>query len=374
MAMDTEFVSEGRYIPELSLVQLAWGEPEAPQAAVIDFLEVGLDGLAPILQLLERTDVDTVAHSARQDIGLLVARFGVAPKSFVDTQIAAMFAGIGEQIGYGSLVSSLLGLSLDKSAQFTDWLARPVSRKKLRYAFSDVVHLPRVWAHLHRRLRERGRLSWTREESQLMADEVKGPAAPEDAFREVKGWRGLRPAQLVLLRTLAGWRQREALDNNLPLSWILPDRAMIELCRARNPSSRTLRSIRGIGDGTVRRYGAAILGQLANASGEPPSVERSRKPSLTPRGTLWAAILQTVVQSRCLQEEIPSHLVARKLDAEAVADWHDRGAQGPEPEVALLTGWRRELAGQLALSWLRGQVQITASTDDSGVALRELLD
>lgn len=373
LLLDIEFVSESRYIPELSLVQVGWGSADAPNVVAIDFLSVGEPGIRPLLELVQRPDIETVAHAARQDLGLLCTRYQVRARNLIDTQVAALFCGLGEQIGYASLVRQVCGVKLDKSSQFTDWLARPVSADKLRYALDDVLYLPRVWTELSARLRAAGRESWAREESQRMADAVQPPPAPDVAYLEVKGWRGLRGSQLGSLQALADWRQRLAMDENLPLSWVLPDRAMIDLCRNRARDARGLRRVRGIGDGTVRKHGEAILQKLTDgARTEPPAPVDTGKPTLSARANVWAAIVTKIAQARALDHQLPHHLVVGKSDAERLAAWFDERDESAEsePDIPLLTGWRRQIAGQVALGWLRGEFALTADAGPGGLNLR----
>lgn len=371
MAFDVEFVSEGRYIPELSLLQVGWGDVAEPHVAAIDFLAVGERAIKPIFALIEDSAVETIAHAARQDLGLLRTRYGVRAHHLVDTQVVAMFCGLGEQIGYASLVRELLGVKVDKSSQFTDWLKRPVSATKLRYALGDVFHLPRVWAELLARLQAAGRESWAREESQRMADAIQPPPEPDVAYLEVKGWRGLRGSQLGSLQAVAAWRQRHAVAENLPLSWVLPDRAMVDLCRNRARNPRALRAVRGVGDGTVRKHGEDILQHIAEgARAEPPVIEDSGKPTLSARASLWAAIVTRIAHACALDMNLPPHLVIGKGEVERLAAWYDLGSQGPEPDIALLSGWRRTVAGDMGLGWLRGDIELRAADSPGGLALR----
>ena len=148
-AFDLEFVSEGRYLPDLALIQVAWGEPLDPNIALIDC--VAVDPM-PILKLVADEVTATIAHAAKQDLGLLASRFSVAAHRLWDTQIAAAFLGIGDQIGYAKLVSKLIGEKLDKGAQYTEWLKRPLSTKQILYAGNDVRYLLPVWDLLQQRL------------------------------------------------------------------------------------------------------------------------------------------------------------------------------------------------------------------------------
>ena len=122
VTVDTEFMRERTYFPELCVVQLA-GDHEV---AVIDAQADGID-LTPMGELLANQAVLKVFHAARQDIEIFVLRFGAVPTPLFDTQIAAMVAGFGDQVSYEALVSGLTGGSIDKAHRFSDWSARPLS-------------------------------------------------------------------------------------------------------------------------------------------------------------------------------------------------------------------------------------------------------
>lgn len=371
MAFDIEFVSEGRFIPELSLLQVAWGPVESPHVAAIDFLAVGRDGIQPLFALLEDPAIEVVAHSARQDLGLLATRYQVSVAGLWDTQIAAAFAGLGEQIGCAKLVQGLTGGKLDKSQQFTAWLTRPLTARQVRYALDDVRYLPAVWAELRRRLVELGRLEWVREESARLAAGVGPPGPPEVAYQDVKGWRNLGGAALGSLRALAAWRLEQALAENKPMSWIVPDRAMLELCRRGPESVRELRAVRGVGEGTARRYGVAMLAAMAEGAKAPPPAPPPRSDGLSPRAQVWSAVISSLVQARCLAANIAPRLVGARDDAETLAAWFDSGDRAREPDVELLTGWRRELAGEAVLAWLQGRSVIAATEGAGALVLLE---
>jgi ribonuclease D len=361
-AFDLEFVSEARYIPELSLMQVAWGSTAEPTVELIDCVAVDP---GPVLAMLESPDVDAIAHAAKQDLGLLAARFDVEARAFWDTQIAAAFLGIGEQIGYAKLVKALLDLDLDKGAQFTAWLERPLSERQLTYAANDVLHLPAVWAELRGRLEDIGRLGWVREESRELVRGAGRIPPAELAYRDVKGWKALRGRALGSLRALAAWRQGIALDRNKPLSWVLGDRPMIELCRNPPRNARGLKRVRGVGEGTVRRYGDAILEAIAEGARRPVDRARNDRVQLSSRGQVWAGMVASLVQSRCAEAGIAARFVGTRADAEALVAWfesEDRD-EHPEPDISLLKSWRRELAGDAVLAWLRGEASIAVATE-----------
>ncbi len=151
VAVDTEFMRERTYWPELCLVQIA-GEREV---AVIDAMADGID-LAVLGRLFTDQAVTKVFHAARQDIEIFVLHFGDVPRPLFDTQVAAMVAGFGDQVGYDALVSALTGGNIDKAHRFSDWSVRPLSDAQITYAAADVTHLREVYRRLSRGSRRRG--------------------------------------------------------------------------------------------------------------------------------------------------------------------------------------------------------------------------
>src|SRR5664279_5017005 len=165
VTVDTEFMRERTYWPELCVVQLA-GDSEV---AVVDAEAEGID-LAPLGRLLADTNVMKVFHACRQDIEIFVLKFGDVPRPLFDTQVAAMVAGFGDQVGYDSLVSAVTGGHIDKAHRFSDWSARPLSPAQITYAAADVTHLRGVYERLSARLEKEGRLEWVGEEMALLSD------------------------------------------------------------------------------------------------------------------------------------------------------------------------------------------------------------
>lgn len=365
-ALDLEFLSESRYVPVLALVQVAWGPPDDPHVALIDPLAADV---APVLEQVSDPGVTTVLHAAQGDLSLLSDRFGVVGAGVVDSQVAAAFLGLGDQIGYTRLIDALLGLSLDKSHQFTDWLERPLSAEQLHYAAADVRHLLPAWHLLADRLVELGRLTWVEEESARLAREAARRLPPEEAWAKVKGAERLSPVQLGRLRELAAWRERTALDTNTPPSWLIKDRPLLELARTPPDTPGELLRRRDVSERTVRRHGREILNALERGGREPLAIPR-RATGLAGRHRTWIAVLQGLIQARCREADLAPRLVASRDDAETLVRWWIEGDRSVEPELPLLSGWRRELAGQAALDWLAGETAVAADPgDDSGLRL-----
>ena len=115
ITIDTEFLREKTYWPQLCLIQIANDD----EAAVIDALAPGID-LSPVFDILKDTSVMKVFHAARQDMEIFYNLMHELPKPIFDTQIAAIVDGFGDSVGYEQLVAKLAKATVDKSSRFTD--------------------------------------------------------------------------------------------------------------------------------------------------------------------------------------------------------------------------------------------------------------
>lgn len=363
-ALDLEFVSESRYVPELALVQAAWGDPHDPRVVAADPLgaEVG-----PLVELVEDPQVEVVFHAAQGDLSLLADRFEVRGRGVFDSQIGAAFLGIGDQVGYTTLISEVLEVDLDKGAQFTDWLRRPLSTRQLRYALDDVRYLLPAWVELRHRLEERGRLGWVGEESERLAEDAARRVPPEEAYTKIGGWQRLGRQQLGPLQALAEWRERQALESNTPPSWLLSNKTVLQLARRPPRDLEALEKVRGVKGRVVGRHGRRILQALAEGAGRKPEAGE-RRPRLQEQGRTWASRIADLVRARCREADVAPRFVATKAEAEELVRWWIHGDRGDEPDLPLLEGWRRQLVGQEALDWLAGKVSLRLEEDgESGV-------
>ncbi|MEQ9247251.1 MAG: ribonuclease D, partial [Nitratireductor sp.] len=151
VTVDTEFIRESTFWPELCLIQMA-----APGVtALIDPLADGID-LKPFFALMADENIVKVFHAARQDVEIVYNLGRLIPHPLFDTQVAASVCGFGDSVSYDQLVSRITGARIDKSSRFTDWRRRPLSDKQLSYALADVTHLIDVYQHLKTELEREG--------------------------------------------------------------------------------------------------------------------------------------------------------------------------------------------------------------------------
>jgi ribonuclease D len=349
-ALDLEFVSEDRYIPNLALVQVGWGQPDDPQVAAVDPL--GADA-APLAALVAAEDIETLVHSGQGDLTLLAREFGIRGRAIFDTQIAGAFLGIGDQIGYGNLVAELLEIELDKAMQFTQWLRRPLTDEQVRYALDDVRYLPRLAKILRARLLELGRLAWVIEECDRLAENAAHLPPPEEAFRKVGGWHRLGPRQQGALRALAEWRERRALKTNRPPSWILKNAALQALAKELPSGVDQLEAIPNLPAGTRKRFGRELLRVIAQGAADGERLERQTPPGrLSTQAKKLGSQLSGFLQERCRDIDLAPRVVANRSDCDVLVRWWLEDDRDREPSLPLLEGWRRQVAGAAALEFL----------------------
>ncbi|MEO6360425.1 MAG: ribonuclease D [Sphingomicrobium sp.] len=347
IAVDTEFMRENSYWPELCLIQVA----SSDEAAAID-PKADLD-LKPLLDLLVKNDnVLKVVHAGGQDLEIVHNLTGKVPYPMFDTQIAAMALGHGEQIGYSNLIESLLGHSLDKGARFTDWSRRPLDKRQIDYAIADVTHLATIFPKMVEKLRRNGRGGWLDEEMERLADPSSFAFAPEDAWKRLK-LPSRNPTVLGRLKALAAWRETEARSKNLPRGRIVKDDTLGELVVHPPKTQDDLGRIRGLSAGWRNNdIGARLMAALENASpleGDELPDREPRRPGLTKDGALVSDLLKLLLKIRAKESGVAAKLIARADDLEALA-------AGVRKDLNILKGWRFEEFGRDALDLVEGRL------------------
>ncbi|HEY6431504.1 MAG TPA: ribonuclease D [Acetobacteraceae bacterium] len=347
VTVDTEFMRERTYWPELCVVQLAG----ATEVAVIDAEAPQID-LTSLGELLADPAVTKVFHAARQDIEIFVLRFGKVPTPLFDTQIAAMVAGFGDQVAYDALVSALTGGHIDKAHRFSDWAARPLSPAQVAYAAADVTYLRAIYEKLLARLEKEGRLDWVAQEMALLADPATYRADPETM------WLRLRPRTsnrrvLGMVRALAAWREREAQRINIPRQRLLKDESLLEIAATMPHTPDALSRARGITRGfSEGRSGTSLLEAVATAKLLPEDAlpQPTRGGDAARPSPALVSLLKVLLAARSEENHVAPRLVASTEDIE-------RLAMGDE-DIPALQGWRRKIFGNDALELKAGRVAL----------------
>ncbi len=351
ITVDTEFMRENSYWPELCLIQIA----DENEAAAIDPKAPDLD-LGPLLELLvNNEEVLKVFHAGGQDIEIIYNLTGKTPHPLFDTQIAAMALGMGEQIGYSNLVEAFLGIGIDKGARFTDWSRRPLDKRQIEYAIGDVTHLATIFPKMLDRLRKTGRGAWLDEEMERIAEPGNYRNDPDQVWQRVR-IQGRKPEVLGRLKALARWREIEAQTKDLPRGRIVKDETLADLALSPPKKQADLAKVRGLSASWAGNdIGARLMAALEDArpmsaSEMPPRDDR--KPGLGKDGALVADLLKLLLKIRARDIDVAAKLLARSDELEALAAGQRQG-------LPMLEGWRYEQFGKDALALVEGRLGFT---------------
>lgn len=353
VTVDTEFLRERTYYAKLCLVQLAIPGDAEEDAVLVDPLVDGLS-LDPLIALFRNKDVVKVFHAARQDLEIFFVDAGVIPEPMFDTQVAAMVAGFGEQVGYETLVRKVAKASLDKTSRFTDWSRRPLTEAQKTYALADVTHLRVIYEHLSSELDKSGRRAWVEEELASLSDPDTYVVTPDEAWRRLRT-RTNSGRFLAIAKELAKFRETHAQTKNVPRNRVFKDDVLLELASTKPKSAGDLGRSRLLQ--REARKGEIAEGILeavaAGLSADPddfPKLDRSRE-RLQVNPAL-ADLLRVLLKAKSEEAGVAQKLIATTSELDEIA--------GGERDVPSLKGWRRTVFGEDALRLCGGELALGA--------------
>lgn len=352
IAIDTEFVGEQTYEPQLMLIQIATADGHI---ALID-AKVLAGKMQALANLLCAPDRLKIMHAGGQDVPILNANLGEISGPWFDTQIAAAYIGYPLQTGYARLVEAETRVKLDKGESLSDWGRRPIPTSMLTYAADDVRYLHGIHNNLAARLAELGRTAWNNEGVEEMVRSVTEKLAASELWRKVAGHTGLDRRGLAVLRELCLWRDDEARRRDKPRRSVIKDEPLIELAR-RAPSTTSaamnLRSLPpSLGDRRLAELVERIKIGLAVPANQQPRLDYVST-SLDEHGAALYELLLAVVRVRAIEANIAPTLLApsdplRRLAASRKMD-----------EVArIFPGWRGDLIGEDLRAALNGKLSV----------------
>lgn len=347
VAVDTEFMRENTYWPELCLVQIA----DENEAAAIDPLAEGID-LTPLLDLLtENDEVLKVFHAGGQDVEIIVNLTGKTPTPIFDTQIAMMAISQSEQIGYANLVDTWLGIQIDKGARFTDWSRRPLTDRQIEYAIGDVTHLSKIFPKILNKLIKTGRGGWLDAEMEKLADPKNFIIEPDKSWKRIRS-PGRNPQVLGRLKALAAWREGEAQHKNIPRGRIMRDETLADIASHPPKQQRDLAKVRGLSaawkDNDIGKRLMKVLAEAEPLPKEEMPAKMKRGAPLGKEGALVADLLKLLLKIRAREIDVAARLLTRADEMEALA----AGVR----DLPILEGWRYEVFGKDALELVEGKL------------------
>lgn len=368
IGFDTEFVSESRYRPHLCLVQVA----ADGRYAIIDTLAV--KNISVFWELLVEGDHVTVVHAAREEFMFCYRACGRRPKKLFDVQLGAGMTGLEYPASYGNLVSRLLGSRVDKGETRTDWMRRPLSKRQIDYALSDVTHLKGLFDVVSSNLNKLNRMAWFEEEMDIWQTSLE-KTENEPQWQRVAGISNLNRRALAIVKELWIARDKEAKSKNRAAKRILPDDLLVELAKRGTPDVSRMKAIRGF-DHRVSRNMVEPISKAIEVANQLPDRECPKK---MPRGKtmnlgLLGQFLNTALAVVCKTESIAPNIVGTSQDVRTMAAWRLGMIELSSPP-SLADGWRAEIVGQLIDRVLDGSIAIRVGNPKSDQPLSlEYLD
>ncbi|MDR1358809.1 MAG: ribonuclease D [Coriobacteriales bacterium] len=347
LAVDTEFIRERSFFPQLCLLQLATPE----RSAIVDPL--ALTDLSPLRELFAAEHIVKVFHAGEQDLEIIYHTLSLVPEPLFDTQIAAELLGMPQQSSLRNLVREFAGVRLTKGDSFSNWDSRPLTGSQIRYALDDVRYLPRIYTRMHSQLEELGRLQWLEEDFAALADEDSYTVHPEQAWRKVKHASSLNPTQLGVLKEVATTRDLLAMNRNLPRKWVVADELLLEIARVSPKSTEELFHLRGAENQLGQHWSREILAAVKRGLELSPEELPRRKHPVFRNAANAAAndLLRAVVNQRSRDNRVTPSMLVNK-------DELVRLAAGEREGLRILTGWRYKLVGAELLRLLSGSLSL----------------
>ena len=365
IAYDTEFISEGKYQPELCLVQIA----SEGLLALVDPLSV--PDLSPLWQLFCDGKREIIVHACRSEMEFCHRSIGRMPPKLFDVQVAAGFVGNDYPMGFSSILRHFLRVSLRKTETRTTWNQRPLTPLQTEYALDDVRYLEALHRVIKTHLTEQERLDWYYEEIEHVKFNL-------TTFFETPQWRSLPkisnlpPRELAILRELWLWRDHFARQRNIPSSRAFRDDLLVELSRRRTSDEKRISALRGMQRQDLDRILPDIV--LAVSRGLELPEQELPVPTIRtsyPQYSVLTQILYAVLGSICRRNKIAPLLVGNPNDIrELIAAELGTLPESVTPRLA--AGWRTQLIGTLLFDLLHGRktLQINHNSADEPLVVR----
>lgn len=348
VAVDTEFIRESTYWPILCLIQIA----TPSHAAIIDPLvkDINLDSF---FSLMIKKDIVKVFHAARQDIEIFYFLKKIIPQPLFDTQIAVMALGYKNSISYNQLVKKLCNQSIDKSMQCTNWKDRPLSKKQLEYALADVTYLCQIYPIIKEQLNSQKRTNWIQDELDKLLDKDLYETIPSNAWKKTKN-RLKKEKDFLILQKLAAWREKKAIDFNVPRNHILKDHVLNDLILISPKSLKDFLKIRNF----PKSFSKEDIQHLIEIINDKNNLQNlnldfnqlKNKRILSESQSISIDLLKILLKIIAEKQKINSNLIATHQDLEDLILFEN------EAPFLKKNEWKFTIFGDKAIRFLNGEI------------------
>ena len=347
LAIDTEFIRENTYYPILCLIQIASNS----FSAVIDPLsEIDLQ---PVWEILSNQNILKVFHSGRQDIEIFFNLTGKIPTPIYDTQIAAMFCGLGDQVSYDGLVNNFLKLTISKESQFSNWLQRPLTNKQIDYALSDVNYLIKIYPLIKKTIKETNREDWVEKELACLSNKKIYDINPIEIWKKIK-IKNPNGEILNILKYLAEWREIECKKRNIPRNRLIRDEILVTLSQLKPTNIFSIKKIRGIpkslNDKDLNKILKIIKFSYEIEPEKWPKITKQIKKINVNKASL--DLLKLLLKYCSQKSGLAEKLIADADELRLILD-------GQIKDLKVFKGWRNEIFGKYVDQLLKGEIAFT---------------
>jgi ribonuclease D len=346
ITIDTEFLRDKRYYPELCLVQIAGEKTNA----VIDALSPDID-IKILSVIFDNENIRKVFHSARQDLEIILNIFGCFPKNLYDTQVAAMVCGFGASVSYAKLVETICDVTIDKSSRFSNWSRRPLNNKQLHYAISDVTYLRDVYDFLSSKIVKNNRLEWIADEMSSLSDIKIYQPNYDNLWKKIAN-RGMNRKFLAVLKELAIAREKLAQKHNLARSYVIGDNVLCEIASIESLDMESIESVKAI-----KSFKKSWLFEILDAVNKANNLSKDEFPEFEPYNKKDKSkknileLLKVLLKIKAEQNEVAERLICSSQDLKEIA-------RNDALSHNLQHSWRYDVFGQDALKIIRGEAGI----------------
>ncbi|SFR53481.1 ribonuclease D [Thiomicrospira sp. ALE5] len=357
LAIDTEFMRQDTFFAQLAMIQIA-----IPSLEVYLIDPLSIDDLDALWALLADKKVLKVFHAARQDLEVLYQHAYVMPGPIFDTQVAGVFLGLGDQAGYARLVETFCNDKINKDQARTPWLERPLLAEQLEYAAADVWYLAQAYPKILHLLTPTQRQALEADFNAL-TDPTLYAIEPDRAWLRIKLLSGLKPKQLGVLKQLAAWRERQAVERNQPRKWVISDDALLQLAKRPVRTVEELPKLNKLTPEIIREQGADLINQLDLTLQNPDCWPELPEPiALNTNQQTLLPVLLAISQQTASTHGIHLPNLANKQELAALI---------LNQPSQLNQGWRHVLLGKKLQQFLQGQLHLRV---DNKLAIQPRLE
>ncbi len=344
LAFDTEFIGERRYTPLLCLIQIA-----TPNGYfIIDPIKI--EDLNHFLNIIENPDIIKITHAGENDYMLLNNLYGTRPKNIFDTQIAAGFLGDGYPISFQKLLQKEVQIRINKSQMVSDWQARPINARQLKYALNDVLHLYDLWQSMTKKLVVLKRAQWVQEECSKLEDISLYKSNPLKEALKNRIIYQLTPQEKTFLIRLYQWRNKEAKNKNYSKEMVLPSKLITPIVKVMGSGKKTVKSDRRISNKIFVKYWD-IFNEMFHrkiSDDERTILEALNSPPIpSSEQSMLLDLLNLILKYKCQEAGIAPILLLPR------ADFNRMKTEKEYFPSILEKGWRKEIIGIDILKWLK---------------------